>query len=368
MFIHPDRPLINGDVFRREPHGLPPGRNPHGAVVVARPARIGIQRIKAIGDGAQIVAGDTVHDVRTSLQPLVSHAGERHRARFFQREQVLPADAQFAHQCFGNRLLQAHGIIILHIVRLLVRLPVEIHHAVFQLQRLPGQPHAPLHVVFTTVHRPPHHLAEHLRILVDVFAPHGIKPGQEVTLLLARERIQQRESAIELHVLLSPDAVGHGIKIHVLVGRVGHDRVARRIVEHHDVVQLHPSAADTLIFPLRPLYVGLAPHHRHRVLRERHRKRCHRLARPVAHLTHEQVVAHQERLLQRRRWNGIVLEKIDVHEIDGHEGEHDGVHPAHHRARHGIVRLLPPRPGNAFRDVGIEYERHGNQPPPASNP
>ena len=78
------------------------------------------------------------------------------------------------------------------------------------------------------------------------------------------------------------------------------ERVAGRIVEHDNVVELHLAQSRcTVVAPLRPLYVRLAVEHRKRMLGERHGKRGVRLARTVAYLAHEEIVAREKRFLER---------------------------------------------------------------------
>ena len=65
------------------------------------------------------------------------------------------------------------------------------------------------------------------------------------------------------------------------------------------------------------------------MLRQRQRERGLRLARAVAHLRHEEVVAYEQRLLKLRRRDDIVLEEVDIDEVNGYKGEHKGVDPRH---------------------------------------
>ena len=72
------------------------------------------------------------------------------------------------HQLFGNVRLALYIICILHIVRLLVGLSVEIDDAILDLQGLSGQPNATLHIVLPPVGRPRDDVAILVGILLHV--------------------------------------------------------------------------------------------------------------------------------------------------------------------------------------------------------
>ncbi len=94
---------------------------------------------------------------------------------------------------------------------------------------------------------------------------------------------------------LVADAVNHLIEIVRLIALLVAEGVAGRIVEHHDVVELHVAQAlYTAVIPVRPLHVALHVDQRHGVLGERHGERSLRDARTIAYLAHEEIVAREE--------------------------------------------------------------------------
>lgn len=102
--------------------------------------------------------------------------------------------------------------------------------------------------------------------------------------------------SVLLHQLVA-DAVNHLVVIIRLIALLIDERIACRIVEYHDVVELH--VAQTLhaaVIPVRPLNVALHVDQRHGVLGERHGKRSFRDARTVAYLAHEEIIARKETL------------------------------------------------------------------------
>ena len=182
-------------------------------------------------------------------------------------------------------------------VRLLVWLSVEIYNLILYLKCLSWKSDAALHIVLATVNRASHNLTELVGILCNV-----------LTSLLIVERIERsllRTSEIgEVKTVvnnLAADVIAQSVEVGILcLQRHG---VARWVVEHHDVVQLHlAKALHAAIVPVRPFDVRLASAEqcRHGVLSKRHGKRSLRNARSVAHLAHKQIVADKQRLFKRR--------------------------------------------------------------------
>ena len=173
--------------------------------------------------------------------------------------------------------------------------------------------------------------------------------------------------SVLLHQLVA-DAVNHLVVIIRLIALLIDERIACRIVEHHDVVELH--VAQTLhaaVIPVRPLNVALHVDQRHGVLGERHGERSFRNARTVAYLAHEEIIAREETLFERGRRNHIVLEEEEVDEINRYECEHERIYPAHDET-HRAFLILPPLPVNLLGDVNIEDERNHDESQPAFYP
>ena len=81
----------------------------------------------------------------------------------------------------------------------------------------------------------------------------------------------------------------------VIASVTDRNSVACRIVEHHDISQLDiAKPLYTTILPLRPFNIRFAVEERKSMLGERHREWGLWNTRPVAHLTHEKVVAREE--------------------------------------------------------------------------
>lgn len=277
---------------------------------------------------------------------------------------VVLADAQLAEEGFGDeRAGGLHEVVELQAFGVLDGLAVDIYLSFFNLERVARQAHAALHVVLAAVNRAGDDLAIHLRVGQDEVASCCIVEVVDGPLLLARQAVH----VDLLRIDALPFAVGQAVEVGLL--EVGGHGVARGEVEHHDVVQLHPSEArHALVLPLRPLDVRLAVEDGQCVLGQRHGERRVGHARSVAHLAHVEEIAHKQRFLQRRRRYLIVLEEVDVDEVNGHQGEHDGVHPAHDAAHGSVLGLPPPAPGYLLGDVDVIDERHDHQSPPAPDP
>ena len=104
------------------------------------------------------------------------------------------------------------------------------------------------------------------------------------------------------------------------------------------------------------------------MLAQGHVQRSLRHTGSITHLAYEQIVAHKQTLLQRTGWNGIVLEEIDVHKIDGHQRKDNGIHPTHYGTHQRIFGILPPRPGNEAGYIRIKDKGYYNNSPPTANP
>ena len=116
-----------------------------------------------------------------------------------------------------------------------------------------------------------------------------------------------------------------------------------------------------------PLNIALALYDRQRMLCQRHCQRRLWDTGAVAHFRHEQIIARQQRLLQRTRWNHVVLEEELVDEIHGHEGEHQSIYPRHNEL-HRPFGFLPPLPLDLLGDIDIKDKRYHQQSPPRLHP
>ena len=232
------------------------------------------------------------------------------------------------------------------------------------LKRLSRQSDTALHIVLTTVSRTGDDLSVFIGVLEDGIATSLIDDLKVVEALLSRERVRIRTVRIDLIT----NAVAHLVIVVCLILRGRTERVASREVEHHDIIQLYlAQTLHTTIVPVGPIEIALALHHRQRMLGQWHRQRCLRDTRSIGYFRHKEVVACQQRFLQRTRWNHVVLEEELVDEVDGYEGKHQRIHPRHHEPDRSLS-LLPPLPFDLLRDIDIEDERHHEQSPPRLHP
>ena len=255
-----------------------------------------------------------------------------------------------------------HEITILHIIRLLVGLTVQVNNPVLDFQCLARHTHTTLHIILSPVYRAGNHLTIQLRIFVNILASYRVIIIIHIPLLLQVQAGQVNR----LRKLLT-DGIAHAIDVFCRIA--GSYRIPCRKVEHHDVIQLHLSqSGHPFVVPLRPFQVRLTVEHRQRMLRQRHVERCLRNTGTITHLAYKQIVTYQQRFFQRRRRNHIVLKEVQIHKIDCYQRKHDGIHPAHHR-QHGLVgRFFPPCPGNLFGNICVKDERNHYQSQPAFQP
>ena len=149
-FVGTDGAFVDGQILQCQVDGCALLRNPDGAVVVARPVHVAIQRID-VQRATVPIQRDALHDVSTLLQLIDSMVGQRHITLRVEAGQVFHRDAQLLHQVIVETLLQLDMIGILHVVRLFVGLAVEIDDVVLDLQCLTRQTHTTLHIVLATI-------------------------------------------------------------------------------------------------------------------------------------------------------------------------------------------------------------------------
>ena len=162
-----DGSFIDGDVVHRQLQRGTALRNPHRTVVVARPSRVGCERIGLSRERIRVET-NTLHDVRAALENVICVPRQWHITVLIEAREVFHGYSQLVHQLFGNVRLALYIICILHIVRLLVGLSVEIDDAILDLQGLSGQPNATLHIVLPPVGRPRDDVAILVGILLHV--------------------------------------------------------------------------------------------------------------------------------------------------------------------------------------------------------
>ena len=118
------------------------------------------------------------------------------------------------------------------------------------------------------------------------------------------------------------------------------NRVAVREVEYNGIETLHRAYSwETVIWHTYPLQIrlALAVGQWQHIVHQWERQRCHRCACTVRHLADHQVVAHQERLLHRRRRNLIELHTIATYDDGGNQRKNQSVKPF---AQRRVLNLL----------------------------
>ena len=184
-------------------------------------------------------------------------------------------------------------IAVFHIVRFLVGYTIQVNNAVLNFQGLSRQSHTTLHIVLATVYRTCHDFAKHLLVLVDILSAYLIIMVEHHALLFGIQCVHVYRIAQFLTRLIAQ-------AIDVFCRHIYRYGIARREVEHHDVVKLHfAQSLHTLIIPCRPFEVRLGVDYRQSMLGKRHVERSLWNTRAIASLAHEQVIAHQQRLFQR---------------------------------------------------------------------
>ena len=233
---------------------------------------------------------------------------------------------------------------------------------VADFQCLSREAHTTFHVVFPAVHRTPLHLAELGRNGLDIVATHLNGMIVETVLLQGRHAVQIGWHIHVVHVQFLAHTVIVGIL--PVIG----NGVSSRIVEDNDIVQCDLLGTDTLIVPLHTLNITLADAHRQGMLAQGSMQGCLRHTWTIGHLAYEQIVAHQQTLLERTGRYGVVLEEVDIDKINRHQCKHDGIYPGHDGAQDGVFQIFPPAPVNLPGNVGIKDEGQHYYAPPGLYP
>ena len=253
---------------------------------------------------------------------------------------------------------------ILHILWFLVCLAVKIDDTVLDLQCLSWQTHTALHIILTTVGRTGDDLTILCLILQDGLTTSLIDGIKVFQAHICRQGVWVRPIRIELIA----NAIAHLIIVECLILRRSTERITSGEIKDHDVIQFHLSEPlYTAIVPMGPLNIALTLHHGEGVLGQRHRQRSLWDTGAIAYFRYEEIVTRQQRLLQRTRWNDVILEEELVDEVDSHKCEHQGIHPRHNEL-HRFLGLLPPLPLDLLRNVNIKNKRYYQQSPPALDP
>ena len=323
--IDVDAALIDRQVGEGQLDALSLLRNPYRTIVVARPLCVAVERIDHAREDVAVCDGTHGSDEPLLLEGLCGTLRERHVAvilfqygvvedgaalhvravEIAEALYVLLADVEFLAQvviALSQKFACCHAaplneVGVLHVLRLLVGLAVEIDDLVLDLQHLSRHSDAALHIVFAAVSGARVNHAIDGLVLHEIVAPQGVGLAEEVALLQEAHR-----GEVDVRLLLHEEAfarvIDHLVVVLSLIGLVAQQGVASRIVEDDDVVEFYVSQTlHTAVVPVRPLDVALAVEDRHGMLGKRHGERCLRDARSVAHLGDGEVVAREEALL-----------------------------------------------------------------------
>ena len=162
--VNLDAALVNRQILQRQGDALALLRNPYRTVIIAYPAGVGVERIKVAVSRISI-DGDALHEVLVRLQRQISLLGKWNHAALIVHQQVFIGDSQLIGKVDRELALELHLVGILHIIRLLVCLAIQVNDAVLDLQGLSRQTYAALHVVLAAVGRTADDVAIFARML-----------------------------------------------------------------------------------------------------------------------------------------------------------------------------------------------------------
>ncbi len=319
VLVGRDDAAEHGDVFGRQPDGGAFFRNPHGAVVVHRPARevLRIVREEVVGVG---VVGREHLDLDVGIERLdLFHLLVGEEVQSGGGIALYRVDAPLFQLAGVDAVGRRDAVEELHLARVLGRLAVDVHLSVADLERIAGQADAALDVVVFLVEGAHHQLHAPVADGLGI----GLGDGAPPVVVDGPGALREDVHAVALGVVEHDDLV-------VVDGFEG--RQAREGDVGLGEVRLAIEAGDAVV---------QQRHHEHRLRR----------ADAVVHLADEQEVAHQQRLLHRRGGDGVGLDEEHPDERRRKHGEDDGLGPlaqrallvgvvAHELAQRALVALL----------------------------
>ena len=241
-----------------------------------------------------------------------------------------------------------------HRLLLLQRLlHLTVHHqlAVLHLYRVTSHANASLDVILPPVHWSVHNLA--IPLVTPHHAPASFQTPTPHVLALSPCLLNVHARALRqpLASLETQRLIIHSLH------RSTH-RVTSRKVKHHDVAPLYiPEASQPSALPLHAVPETRNTRPRNRVLHQRQRQRSHRSPRTVTQLAYQQVIAHQQRALHRRRRNLKILKQIQIDEIYRHQREHYRVRPVQHRLQPLVFHPAPTAPRHYARQLHVRHQQ-----------
>ena len=196
-------------------------------------------------------------------------------------------------QIIRNRLMYLYPITIFHIIRFFIGYTIQIYDSVLDFQCLTRQTYTAFHIVFTAVYRTADYFAKHLLVLVDILTTYFIIMVKHHALLHSIHSTHIHRLGQFLTSLITQ-------AINVFSRNIHSYCISGREIEYYDVIELYLTKTfHTLIVPCRPFQIRLGIDYRQRMLSQWHVKRCLRHTRAITSLADEQIIAHQQRLLQR---------------------------------------------------------------------
>ena len=222
--VNLDAALVYRQILQRQSDALALLRNRYRTVIISVAVGIGVERIE-VARGRIRIDRDALYEVSVRLQRHISLLGERNHATLIIHQQVFVGDSQFIGKVDRELALELHLISILHVIRLLVRLSVQINDAVLDLAGSDqASPRSALHSS-AAVGRTADDVAIFARHAADVVAACSINLLKIVALLQRVHRTHILFLSVLLHQLVA-DAVNHLVVIIRLIALLIDERIA----------------------------------------------------------------------------------------------------------------------------------------------
>ena len=393
-FVSNYRAFIYCKVIKCKFHTLTTFRNPHRTIVVNSPTFVSIQRIDSecrvlfcddhtltqtfvgLDAPAHLIgqrnlpnqhspahAAQGINQATRQTKCLAHLFGYVLRVYSLQGHKIVLAYLPLTALLFGKFACQYNIVVVLYILMLCQFLTIDKDNLVLYLKNLTRQSDAALHIILAAVNRTMYKFTEIMRVRFDIF--------QAIVVYLLIQRIGQcrRHCINSMHLRIEFHSIGITHRMHVDDCRIGCCNIARRIVEHDNVATFNLlNARNTLIIPLHRIDITLTTDDWHRMLCKRHTQRRLWLAGAIVQLAHKKVIAHHKSLFKRRSGYHIVLKKIDVDKIHGHQGKDNRIYPTHHASGCLIFKILPPFPWYEAGCVTVDNEWNHQYTHPAFHP
>ena len=173
------------------------------------------------------------------------------------QSKILTGDAILFQEIIGENstIIEQNIVCVLHVIRLLIGLTVQINNMLDNLQGITRQANTTFHIVLATISRTIANTTKLLLISYYILTAQVVILLKATSLFCFWQRVNRKCQGEILLINLTAIAIAHAI-ILCLEWHILTNRITSGIVEHHDIIEFHlTQSRHTTVFPMRPLNV-----------------------------------------------------------------------------------------------------------------